>query len=507
LRPHRPRIFRAFRPSILEPERLKMLDASQAALSAFDPLVALAARSSAINSMSPPFTVGRVDPAVESMLSVTAGRSRPSSAAKAFGFLAKSLGAGLRLGKNLSAAPDGLPLNPLAVHARDRVVRGQVLPLEPTNVLELPVAVGVAAHRLGFPGLAGDVAVLLEELLDHRHADRRARRSAHSTGRPSGPPDASGRPPCDPGVPGGSSPPAAGWSLCTASGRPSFTDPPLKAVGESIQVVPAPADRAARDPGGTRCRRIPIDSAGSARSKLRAHGRARRQPARPGIRRTDRRDDRGQRQRPGRGLPCRLRVRARSRGAGRPPRRRDGFPRIRGRQGFRRRRPGRHPRIAPNGQKFAMPGLNVADLTRPGLASNRRPAADPGLVTVTASRLAPRSPTAIDGDGSPDTSPSRMPANRPSGIPRRGGVSRLARLGPDRPTRPVDGRRQRGGLLLALGLRDAATTGRCARPGSNTAHRGCRRESLFPACGCHDPVAGQVATVVDIRKEADAFAS
>ena len=63
----------------------------------------------------------------------------------------------------------------LGVHAHDRVVRRQVLPLEPGDVLELLVAVGMAAHRLGLLGLAGDVAVLLEQLLDHRHADRRAR--------------------------------------------------------------------------------------------------------------------------------------------------------------------------------------------------------------------------------------------------------------------------------------------------------------------------------------------
>ena len=63
----------------------------------------------------------------------------------------------------------------LGVHAHDRVGRPEILPLEPGDVLELLVAVGVATHRLGLLGLAGDVAVLLEELLDHRHADRRAR--------------------------------------------------------------------------------------------------------------------------------------------------------------------------------------------------------------------------------------------------------------------------------------------------------------------------------------------
>ena len=63
----------------------------------------------------------------------------------------------------------------LGVHAHDRVARPEIVPLEPGDVLELPVAIGVPAHRLGFLRLAGDVAVLLEQLLDHRDADLRAR--------------------------------------------------------------------------------------------------------------------------------------------------------------------------------------------------------------------------------------------------------------------------------------------------------------------------------------------
>lgn len=34
---------------------------------------------------------------------------------------------------------------------------------------------GTPAPRLGLPGLAGDVAVVVQQLLDHGHADRRAR--------------------------------------------------------------------------------------------------------------------------------------------------------------------------------------------------------------------------------------------------------------------------------------------------------------------------------------------
>src|SRR5206468_6533653 len=63
------------------------------------------------------------------------------------------------------------------------------------------------------------------------------------SGRSTAPPAASGRPPCDPGAPAGSSPPGAGWCLCTSSARPFFTDPVVEPVGESIQVLLALADR------------------------------------------------------------------------------------------------------------------------------------------------------------------------------------------------------------------------------------------------------------------------
>src|SRR6266545_369121 len=60
----------------------------------------------------------------------------------------------------------------LRVDAQDRVVRLQVLLLEPGDVLELLVAVGMLAHGLGFLSLALDITILAEQLLDHGHADR-----------------------------------------------------------------------------------------------------------------------------------------------------------------------------------------------------------------------------------------------------------------------------------------------------------------------------------------------
>jgi hypothetical protein len=59
--------------------------------------------------------------------------------------------------------------------SKDRVARGQVLPLEPGDVLELLIAVGMPAHRPGLLGLAGDVIMVVEQLLDHRPADLGAR--------------------------------------------------------------------------------------------------------------------------------------------------------------------------------------------------------------------------------------------------------------------------------------------------------------------------------------------
>src|SRR4029450_13968831 len=56
------------------------------------------------------------------------------------------------------------------------------------------------------------------------------------------PPAASGHLPCDPGAPAGSSPPEAGWCLCTACARPFFTHPLTELVREVIQVLLTLAD-------------------------------------------------------------------------------------------------------------------------------------------------------------------------------------------------------------------------------------------------------------------------
>ena len=50
-----------------------------------------------------------------------------------------------------------------------------VLPLEPGDILELLVAVDMLPHREGLAGLALDVVVLAEQLLDHGDTDRCAR--------------------------------------------------------------------------------------------------------------------------------------------------------------------------------------------------------------------------------------------------------------------------------------------------------------------------------------------
>ena len=60
----------------------------------------------------------------------------------------------------------------LGVDAQDRVIGLQVLLPEPGDVLELLVTVGMLAHGLGLLGLALDVAILSEQLLDHGHAYR-----------------------------------------------------------------------------------------------------------------------------------------------------------------------------------------------------------------------------------------------------------------------------------------------------------------------------------------------
>ena len=63
----------------------------------------------------------------------------------------------------------------LRVDAQNRVVRPHVLPLEPGDILELLVAVDMLPHREGLAGLALDVVVLAEQLLDHGDTDRCAR--------------------------------------------------------------------------------------------------------------------------------------------------------------------------------------------------------------------------------------------------------------------------------------------------------------------------------------------
>ncbi len=150
MRSQRHRTGRAYRPSIMELERLQMLDASQVTAIPFGAMAAEATPPLAVLDTSPPMSGS--GSALESMVAGSALHSRPSSAGTAPGSLGLSLTAGLRLMGKLSAGPDGFRSGLFASRGGWPGVAPGLANAAPDLIREAPVSVTPASPGAATPG-------------------------------------------------------------------------------------------------------------------------------------------------------------------------------------------------------------------------------------------------------------------------------------------------------------------------------------------------------------------